>query len=306
MILICSDKRDKSSNLLQDWLIHYKIKFLRISDTDLLQIRLIDKMIFLQYLDVKFTLEDIVGLFSRGSRINFKELSNKSYFKNEQKHLIDYIYYKIGYNLKVNLSDNQINKLIVSDLAKKNGFLIPKQWMLDNVKDLEKSLILDKALCTKSISGINIIDYGKTYKSLYTIKLNSKQMKMIKGTFFFPSLVQQYIEKKFEIRSFFFNDDVYSMAIFSQNNEESKEDYRRNYHNSDIKTSLFKLPIKIKNNIIALMKELNLNSGSIDLIYSKDKKFYFLEVNPTGQFSFLSEECNYNIENEIVKSFINL
>ena len=59
------------------------------------------------------------------------------------------------------------------------------------------------------------------------------------------------------------------------------------------------MPIEIENNLAELMKHLNLNSGSIDLIYGCDKKYYFLEVNPVGQFGMTSYPCNYYIEKKI-------
>ena len=44
------------------------------------------------------------------------------------------------------------------------------------------------------------------------------------------------------------------------------------------------------------MDNLKLNSGSIDLVYTKDEDYYFLEVNPVGQFAMVSEPCNYYLE----------
>ncbi|SQB45601.1 ATP-GRASP peptide maturase, grasp-with-spasm system [Chryseobacterium jejuense] len=46
------------------------------------------------------------------------------------------------------------------------------------------------------------------------------------------------------------------------------------------------------------MQSLDLNCGSLDLLKSGDK-YYFLEVNPIGQFLGLSLICNYSLEKEI-------
>lgn len=45
-------------------------------------------------------------------------------------------------------------------------------------------------------------------------------------------------------------------------------------------------------------------TGSIDLIYSVDNQFIFLEINPMGQFDWLSGNCNYHIEKKIAEILI--
>ena len=49
------------------------------------------------------------------------------------------------------------------------------------------------------------------------------------------------------------------------------------------------------------MHDLKLKNGSIDIIKGIDNEYYFLEVNPVGQFGMVSKPCNYNIENFISK-----
>lgn len=47
------------------------------------------------------------------------------------------------------------------------------------------------------------------------------------------------------------------------------------------------------------MKDIDMNCGSIDMIYSPEGEYIFLEVNPVGQFQWLSKSCNYDIERQI-------
>jgi hypothetical protein len=48
-----------------------------------------------------------------------------------------------------------------------------------------------------------------------------------------------------------------------------------------------------------------MNCGSLDLIYSIDNEFVFLEVNPVGQFGMVSKPCNYNLEKILAKELLN-
>mgnify|MGYP003653909829 CR=1 FL=1 len=53
------------------------------------------------------------------------------------------------------------------------------------------------------------------------------------------------------------------------------------------------------------MVKMDLNCGSFDIIYTPSGEYYFLEVNPVGQFQWLSYNCNYFIEKLIAEGLIN-
>jgi glutathione synthase/RimK-type ligase-like ATP-grasp enzyme len=119
-----------------------------------------------------------------------------------------------------------------------------------------------------------------------------------------PTFAQQYVEKKWEIRSFFLNGTFYSMAIFSQQNERTKVDFR-NYDDERPNRCLpFKLPIIIEEKLKSLMSILGMNCGSFDIIYTPQKEYIFLEVNPMGQYQWLDRHCNYFIDRHIANQLL--
>mgnify|MGYP000874440113 CR=1 FL=1 len=94
------------------------------------------------------------------------------------------------------------------------------------------------------------------------------------------------------------------MAIFSQNNPKTQIDFRNYDYDKPNRLNPFKIPIEISNKIIKLMKKLKIICGSIDMIYTPKGEYVFLEVNPIGQFQWLSQNCNYYIEREIANHLI--
>ena len=52
------------------------------------------------------------------------------------------------------------------------------------------------------------------------------------------------------------------------------------------------------------MDTLKLSTGSIDLVVDINDVYYFLEVNPVGQFGMVSSPCNYNIEKKLVNTLL--
>ena len=81
------------------------------------------------------------------------------------------------------------------------------------------------------------------------------------------------------------------MAIFSQEIEQTKVDFRKYSKEIPNRYVPYDLPKTISMKLKRLMDNLKLNSGSIDLVYTKDEDYYFLEVNPVGQFAMVSEPC---------------
>ena len=94
------------------------------------------------------------------------------------------------------------------------------------------------------------------------------------------------------------NGKIWSFAIFSQKDEQTKIDFRRYNIKNPNRNVRYNLPTEIERKIDILMKSLDLNCGSLDFLKNADK-YYFLEVNPIGQFLGLSAKCNYSLEREI-------
>jgi len=113
---------------------------------------------------------------------------------------------------------------------------------------------------------------------------------------FFPSLVQELLDKEYEIRTFFLLGNFYSVCIFSQQDDKTKIDFRNYHHEKPNRISKYVLPNEIQNKLRELMNKFKLNSGSLDLVFTKDNKYVLLEVNPVGQFAVVSENGNYDLE----------
>lgn len=116
---------------------------------------------------------------------------------------------------------------------------------------------------------------------------------------FMVSMFQEAIVKSFEIRSFYLDGEFYSSAIFSQNDDQTKVDFRNYNFEKPNRTPPYNLPQELKLSLVNLMNELELNSGSLDLLVDDEGNYIFLEVNPVGQFAQLSTPCNYNLEKRI-------
>jgi ATP-GRASP peptide maturase of grasp-with-spasm system len=195
-----------------------------------------------------------------------------------------------------------VNKLDVLKVAQKNKLNIPK-FILTNKKSSLLTFSNNQKVILKDLSvPFTFIEKQSVYTTFGEI-MDDIKIKNLPDSFFL-SFFQEYIEKKYEIRVFYLNEKIFSMAIFSQRDSKTQVDFRKYNKKDPNRTVPYKLPISVEKKIVKLMKTLNLNTGSIDLLKSVNGKYYFLEVNPVGQFGMVSSPCNYNLDYEIASYLI--
>lgn len=190
-----------------------------------------------------------------------------------------------------------INKINTLSIANSLGIFIPHtSVLLGQTAVFEKN----KQYITKSIH--EIVQYyknGKTYANKTTVVKS-----LTNYDIHFPTLFQENISKRYEIRTFYFFKKTYSMAIFSQSNRRTKEDYRNYDYEKPNRTVPYIIDPVTEKKIIRLMKALKLDVGSLDFIVNDQEELIFLEVNPIGQYGMVSIPCHYNLDQVIAQKII--
>jgi ATP-GRASP peptide maturase of grasp-with-spasm system len=316
MILILSQNLDLSTSHVIDWIESFGEKVCRVNETDFF-----DSICFIsnnsgfkinlrgKYKEINS--DEIKAFWYRRGQIKIKhpkglldvEDSNlTNWYKTEVQYVKNTIYDSLKHIHHVGcISNNRINKNGVLIKARKNGLSIPETIITNRKKDfLNFKQNSKKDVITKGIKENFTELKDGTHSNHYTQIIKKEDIQSMPETFGY-SLFQFYEEKKFELRIFYLGGRFYSMAIFSQSNEQTKVDFRRYDKAKPNRTVPFSLPKKIEERLNSLMIELNLKSGSIDMIVNKENEYIFLEVNPVGQFGQVSRPCNYYLEREIAK-----
>ncbi|MDT8412926.1 MAG: grasp-with-spasm system ATP-grasp peptide maturase [Vicingaceae bacterium] len=319
MILILSNEENEmTTNEVIDWLEFYNQDYCRLNSNDLETVELslsitnsYKNKVDNSEIEILFKNANVIWYrrwykpskipfmsdASNISIINFdkhmsNEMTNTSHslftsFNTTHKKWVDY---PLNTNLK---------KTDVIKLAEEIGLNVPPTIITNSKIGVEKFMEFHKELITKPITEVLFLEYKK-YSFISLTKVISNENIDLLPDKFLPSLFQKNILKRYEIRTFFLNNTFYSMAIFSQKNKKTQNDFRDYDTSKPNRTVSYKLPIYVENKLIILMKKLNLTNASIDLIYStEDNNYYFLEVNPRGQFGMVSKPCNYYLEKKV-------
>lgn len=303
MILLISEEGDTTTYEVLQWIKFYGKKYVRINQEDEVFVALIDfesEDIIIRIKDVEINLKDVKFTWYRRGFFDFKlayflELEREAIKKTikEESSFLNTFIMRFLTKQTININDyftSHNNKLITLLEAKTVGLKIPNTYITSYSKELRN---IDIGLITKSMGAhyIAVNNENSTIEMAYTEKV-----KLAAEECFFPSLFQEEIIKKLEIRTFFFLNRFYSMAIFSQSNDKTRTDFRKYDNVAPNRTVPFKLPASIERQLLELLRRLKLNCCSIDLIQNSNGEYVFLEVNPIGQFGMVSKPCNYYLE----------
>lgn len=199
---------------------------------------------------------------------------------------------------------SNLNKFHTLTLASMVKLKIPATIITSSKNELIKFKDKHESIIVKNVGDAESFHVNGSNYITYTSIVDQELIENIQEEFF-PMMFQERIHKEFEIRVFHLNGINYSMAIFSQNDKQTEVDFRRYNNQKPNRTVPFQLPSDLDSKINRLLSELNLNTASVDLIKSVSGEYFFLEVNPVGQFGMVSVPCNYNLEREIAEYLIN-
>ena len=319
MILILTSSGDVHVDFVQEWLSYYNYNYIRLNSDDLL---LKDIKISLNnngiYIDKKeINVNDINVIWYRKPGWFTRSEQYSEFEKNLDSKIVKQLYseflavinalfscFKSKYWI-TNYEHVNINKFEVLRIANECGLSIPSSYIVSTKDNLIELLNNGKSFISKSIWEMFFLKEKDGLYNTLTRRINLNELSEFPNTFF-PSFIQEEIKKEYEIRIFYFLGRFYSMAIFSQSKESTEIDFRNDDFTNPSRQIPIILPEGIKTKIHKLMKRLKLNNGSIDMIKSTNGLYYFLEINPVGQFGMVGFPCNYSIFNDIAKDLIKI
>ena len=315
-ILIFSDIRDFSTSEVMLWLrknafneIKRLPEVVRINQVDILEQALFTIKLEVD-LNVDYDGKDIISFWMRKDfQLNqsFDE-STPEYLKFANRELTEYkknVYSSLYSLSTINsylggefVNHMMTNKFRILMEAAKLGITIPKTIITNNRKALLEFIRLNGKCISKPLFEVASIESDdKSRTIMYTRIIDTLDFETLPDIIF-PSMVQKYIEKEYEIRVFVFNQEFYAAAIFSQGHEETSIDFRNMSKYNIPRIVPYVLPEKLEFSLSKLFDRLKINTGSLDLIRS-GTDYYFLEINTCGQYGFISDCCNYHLDERI-------
>ncbi|AZA99580.1 ATP-grasp ribosomal peptide maturase [Chryseobacterium joostei] len=250
--------------------------------------------------------DDIKGVWHRKAwRISVPEELDENYEK-----IFQIEYGSLRYNLFTSLEDipwinpfekeKKIdgNKMLQLKIAQRNHLTIPKTMFSNDEEKITtffhqycsgKAIAKLHGVQSKTMSGENLIS---------TMIIEEETLEYLSDIAYCPMIFQPYIDKEYELRIMYVDGVFFTGKI----NNSSNADWR--ISNENYFWSAYELPENIKINLTSMMKEMGLYMGAIDVIKGKDGEYYFLEVNPQGEWGMLQKELGFPIAERIADNLI--
>lgn len=144
-----------------------------------------------------------------------------------------------------------------------------------------------------------LIEDDENSEVIFTSEVKSLDNSLKENLFLAPVIFQRLFEKASDIRVTVVGEKCFSAEILSQENSETKIDWRKG-ELPNIEHRSHDLPVDIQRKCIAIAKEFELRFGAIDLILDADGNYWFLEINPNGQWAWIENRTGLPISSAIV------
>lgn len=203
----------------------------------------------------------------------------------------------ISYHNAITAAENKPRQL---RLASRIGFSVPETLI---TTDSAAAQDFSAAIGRTVLKALSYGDLGDG-KVLHTTLLPSWNASFSEDVELCPVLLQRHIAKAADWRVTVVDQTVFSCRIDSQAHAAYAIDMRRGLADPAMRHIWTNLPPRIEELCIALVRELGLRFGAIDLVEDVDGEVWFLEINPNGQWAWIEDRTGAPIAATLAQALI--
>jgi glutathione synthase/RimK-type ligase-like ATP-grasp enzyme len=184
------------------------------------------------------------------------------------------------------------NKILQLKHAANIGFSVPKTCITSSrEKAMQFSRNCGGKIIAKALSA-PLIEYPTKDYFIFTSKINALENIPSSEFKLAPSIFQEEIADKEDFRVTIVGNSCFAVKIETSDSSAIPIDWRLSQ--KSLRYIPTALPSEVETKCLKLTSELGLIFGAIDLVKSNGK-FYFLEINPSGEWGWLQKEANLPI-----------
>ena len=317
MLLIVTNKTDLACDYLILYLNDRQIPFVRLNTEDFNRRFTLDLTIDNRHVDfllsnqahATLTARDISGVYFVQPRAPRPPQdiaqSDAEFAMREASETLRSFWRIIDINKWVNHPRNlwqATNKIEQLCVASKLGMNIPETIVTSSKSSISKFIQrIDGALICKAVRHGFLRNETHT-KFAPTQRIDSRYLDEFDDFAQVPMIYQKEIRKIFDVRVIVIDDKVFATAIHSQAHRDTEVDWRIwDFRDFDLHHEKITLPDDVVEDCIRITAKYGLRYSAIDLVYGTDDKFYFLELNPNGQWVWIERKTDYPIRKSLVR-----
>jgi len=186
-------------------------------------------------------------------------------------------------------------------LARRLGMNIPATLITNDPAKILSFYEQHAKICTKSLDEPNFTLDGHLYPVLTRVIEDKDELTThYESLQRCPVLVQEYIEKAFDLRVIIFAQKVFAFEIHSQAHPLSQQD-TRGVAPHLLAHRQHTLSPTLQAQIINFVEQQGLVFSAMDLVVSKSGEYYLLENNPNGQWLWLEFVTGFDLTSHLIE-----
>lgn len=240
--------------------------------------------------------------------ITHRERSINKYNREEAHGFLSFLRYYMRdiYSIGSIVEDRPAeSKMLQLAVAKSIGAKVPDTCYANYKSAFENLCSRHEMLSLKTINNDSIFVEGEKEYVFYSQKCKSADlMKQAPEAFSQTACyLQNYIDKKYELRITVCCNDIVACKIDSQIQGETtgKIDWRQGY-DYNLRQEIVEIPDSVKDLCLSYLKKMKLNFGCFDFIVTPDDEYIFLECNPNGQWLWIELETGFDISEIVARN----
>lgn len=231
--------------------------------------------------------------------------SDKSFVRAEMREVLRSLWRLINEEKWLNhprrlwLASNKIEQLSV---ALELDLRVPESIVTSSAHSAKRFFLEHDGcvICKAVRHGFN--HHGNTVTVGTTQRIDSEFLEHFGDYAVVPMIYQREILKAVDVRVIVIKDEVYATAIHSQEHSETEVDWRVwDAYDFDLRHEPITLPETIANGCREMTRRFGLKYSAIDLARGRDGYYYFLEMNPNGQWAWIERKTGLPIRDALIR-----
>jgi len=193
------------------------------------------------------------------------------------------------------------DKLYQLRMAQSVGLVTPRTLITNDPQKVQEFYhSLGGDIVAKMITPLTVSMEGNT-PFVHTSRIKPEDLQHLETLRYSPMAFQEYISKEYELRIIYVDGEIFTGALHWQAPGEAPVDWRSS--DQEVFTwEHFNLPGTMADKIRALMKQMGLYFGALDVILTPAGQYVFLEVNPTGEWGMLERDLGLTISDALANA----
>ena len=172
-------------------------------------------------------------------------------------------------------------------IAKEVGLTVPETIITSDVSEVKKLSRKYPEIIVKPLTFSGFLWENSQY-GCFTNVLSPEDVKKLtdKDLAFAPAIFQQRIHKSQELRITIIGEQVFACEIQTKPGTIEHIDWRIDSV-EELPHKIVDLPGEIADKLKKMLNQMGLNFGAFDLIVNEEGIYYFIEINPNGQYFWI-------------------